>query len=295
MGSRWRVEHLQQRLAGARLVRGRAARGEAWRDDDRALVARIALARRRRPSRREHRPRPPRRRRGARSARRARRSGADDLLGRREQVRRQLLGVIVCAFRFAPVSEPFLMSAPVSEPFLTFLPVISTAAVAVDERATTSAATATTIDGAGKRRRTANALFRTGSSAYSAARNTGGACPDCEGMFLLGKKTRMVAPEDALSGRPDPIVIPDRHFVLGTPLKPPFPEGVRDGRLRHGLLLGRRARVLAGPRRLQHGCRATPAATPRTRPTKRSAPAAPGTPRPCSSCSTPTRSPTRSC
>jgi peptide-methionine (S)-S-oxide reductase len=46
-------------------------------------------------------------------------------------------------------------------------------------------------------------------------------------MFLLGKKTRMVAPEDALSGRPDPIVIPDRHFVLGTPLKPPFPEGVQ--------------------------------------------------------------------
>src|ERR1700742_4478407 len=46
-------------------------------------------------------------------------------------------------------------------------------------------------------------------------------------MFLLGNKTRMVAPEDALSGRPDPIVIPDRHFVLGTPLKPPFPEGLQ--------------------------------------------------------------------
>jgi peptide-methionine (S)-S-oxide reductase len=46
-------------------------------------------------------------------------------------------------------------------------------------------------------------------------------------MFLLGKKTRMVAPEDALSGRPDPIVVPDRHFVLGTPLEPPFPDGVQ--------------------------------------------------------------------
>jgi peptide-methionine (S)-S-oxide reductase len=43
-------------------------------------------------------------------------------------------------------------------------------------------------------------------------------------MFLLGSKNRMVAPEDALPGRLDPIPVPDRHFVLGTPLKPPFPE-----------------------------------------------------------------------
>jgi peptide-methionine (S)-S-oxide reductase len=46
-------------------------------------------------------------------------------------------------------------------------------------------------------------------------------------MFLLGSKSRMVAPEDALPGRPDPIPVPDRHFVLGTPLKPPFPEGLQ--------------------------------------------------------------------
>jgi peptide-methionine (S)-S-oxide reductase len=35
----------------------------------------------------------------------------------------------------------------------------------------------------------------------------------------------MVAPEDALPGRPDPIPTAETHFVLGTPLKPPFPEG----------------------------------------------------------------------
>jgi peptide-methionine (S)-S-oxide reductase len=46
-------------------------------------------------------------------------------------------------------------------------------------------------------------------------------------MFLLGSKTRMVAPEDALPGRPDPIPVPDRHFVLGTPLKPPFPDNLQ--------------------------------------------------------------------
>jgi peptide-methionine (S)-S-oxide reductase len=45
-------------------------------------------------------------------------------------------------------------------------------------------------------------------------------------MFLLGSKTKMVAPEDALRGRPDAIPTSDTHFVLGTPLKPPFPEGL---------------------------------------------------------------------
>jgi peptide-methionine (S)-S-oxide reductase len=45
-------------------------------------------------------------------------------------------------------------------------------------------------------------------------------------MFLLGSKTRMVAPEDALPGRPDPIPTAETHFVLGTPLKPPFPDGL---------------------------------------------------------------------
>jgi peptide-methionine (S)-S-oxide reductase len=46
-------------------------------------------------------------------------------------------------------------------------------------------------------------------------------------MFLLGSKSRMVAPEDALPGRPDPIPVPDRHFVLGTPIKPPFPANLQ--------------------------------------------------------------------
>src|SRR4051794_25906152 len=44
-------------------------------------------------------------------------------------------------------------------------------------------------------------------------------------MFLLGSKTKMVAPTDALPGRPNALPVADRHEVLGTPLKPPFPEG----------------------------------------------------------------------
>jgi peptide-methionine (S)-S-oxide reductase len=45
-------------------------------------------------------------------------------------------------------------------------------------------------------------------------------------MFLLGSKTKLVAPEDALRGRPDPIPTVEKHFVLDTPIKPPFPEGM---------------------------------------------------------------------
>jgi peptide-methionine (S)-S-oxide reductase len=46
-------------------------------------------------------------------------------------------------------------------------------------------------------------------------------------MFKLGRdKTTMIDPAEALPGRPDPVRIPERHFVLGTPLVPPFPEGV---------------------------------------------------------------------
>ena len=43
-------------------------------------------------------------------------------------------------------------------------------------------------------------------------------------MFVFGTKTRMVEPDNALPGRPDPIPTASTHDVLGTPLKPPFPE-----------------------------------------------------------------------
>jgi peptide-methionine (S)-S-oxide reductase len=43
-------------------------------------------------------------------------------------------------------------------------------------------------------------------------------------MFLFGKPTTMVSPEEALPGRAEPMRVPERHEVLGTPLVPPFPE-----------------------------------------------------------------------
>ena len=36
---------------------------------------------------------------------------------------------------------------------------------------------------------------------------------------------RMPAPSEALPGRDEPMRVPPRHVVLGTPLLPPFPEG----------------------------------------------------------------------
>ena len=44
-------------------------------------------------------------------------------------------------------------------------------------------------------------------------------------MFLFSKPATMVTADEALPGRAEPIVVPDRHEVLGTPLQPPFPEG----------------------------------------------------------------------
>ena len=46
-------------------------------------------------------------------------------------------------------------------------------------------------------------------------------------MFFSRHKTKMVVPNEALPGREQPaFAIPERHAVLGTSLKPPFPEGM---------------------------------------------------------------------
>ena len=46
-------------------------------------------------------------------------------------------------------------------------------------------------------------------------------------MMMSPEKTKMASPDDALPGRDVPAFdVPDTHAVLGTPLKPPFPEGI---------------------------------------------------------------------
>ncbi len=44
--------------------------------------------------------------------------------------------------------------------------------------------------------------------------------------MLFKDKTKMVAPESALPGREQEMGVPARHEVLGTPLRPPFPDGI---------------------------------------------------------------------
>jgi peptide-methionine (S)-S-oxide reductase len=43
--------------------------------------------------------------------------------------------------------------------------------------------------------------------------------------FLLRHKTSMPAPDEALPGRETRMPVPSQHYVLGTPLEPPFPDG----------------------------------------------------------------------
>ncbi len=45
-------------------------------------------------------------------------------------------------------------------------------------------------------------------------------------MLFFGHKTKMVDAASALPGRDTPLRVPERHFVLGTPLVPPWPAGV---------------------------------------------------------------------
>jgi peptide-methionine (S)-S-oxide reductase len=44
-------------------------------------------------------------------------------------------------------------------------------------------------------------------------------------LFDFASKTKMVERDKALPGRPEPRPVPSTHFVLGTPLQPPFPDG----------------------------------------------------------------------
>jgi peptide-methionine (S)-S-oxide reductase len=43
--------------------------------------------------------------------------------------------------------------------------------------------------------------------------------------FVDPRKTRMPAPNEVLPGRAEAMPVPDRHAVLGTPLRPPYPGG----------------------------------------------------------------------
>jgi peptide-methionine (S)-S-oxide reductase len=44
-------------------------------------------------------------------------------------------------------------------------------------------------------------------------------------MLFSSRKLRIPSPEEALPGRSEKMPVPEKHFVNGAPLEPPFPEG----------------------------------------------------------------------
>jgi peptide-methionine (S)-S-oxide reductase len=57
-------------------------------------------------------------------------------------------------------------------------------------------------------------------------------------MLGFGRKTTMVESEGALPGREQEMPVPDRHAVLGTPLRGPFPEGLEQAIVAMGCFWG---------------------------------------------------------
>jgi peptide-methionine (S)-S-oxide reductase len=57
-------------------------------------------------------------------------------------------------------------------------------------------------------------------------------------MFSFSHKTEMVDPGRALAGREEVMTVPERHAVLGTPLRPPFPEGLEQAIVGMGCFWG---------------------------------------------------------
>ena len=58
------------------------------------------------------------------------------------------------------------------------------------------------------------------------------------GMFLFTKPTTMVTADEALPGRDETMPVPARHEVLGTPIAPPFPDGLEQAVVGMGCFWG---------------------------------------------------------
>lgn len=57
-------------------------------------------------------------------------------------------------------------------------------------------------------------------------------------MFMHRKQTEMPAPESALPGRTEKMPVPERHYVNGHPLMPPFPAGLEQAMFGMGCFWG---------------------------------------------------------
>lgn len=62
-------------------------------------------------------------------------------------------------------------------------------------------------------------------------------------MFTFGKKLELPGPGDALPGRTQPMVIGGQHLVLGSAMRPPFPDGMRQVSFGMGCFWGAEQRL----------------------------------------------------
>jgi peptide-methionine (S)-S-oxide reductase len=60
-------------------------------------------------------------------------------------------------------------------------------------------------------------------------------------------KLRLPSPDEAPPGRPTAIAVPERHFVNGAPLSPPFPEGIELATFGMGCFWGAERRFWTRP------------------------------------------------
>jgi len=66
--------------------------------------------------------------------------------------------------------------------------------------------------------------------------------------MFLRKKAEMPRPEDVLPGRSQKLAVAERHFVLGTPLLPPFPDELELGLFGMGCFWGAERKFWELPR-----------------------------------------------
>ena len=66
-------------------------------------------------------------------------------------------------------------------------------------------------------------------------------------MLFSRYKSRMVTPEEALPGREDPMPVASRHLVKGTPMEPPFPEGMETAIFGMGCFWGAERKFWTAP------------------------------------------------
>lgn len=66
-------------------------------------------------------------------------------------------------------------------------------------------------------------------------------------MWFGREKLAMVEPDQALPGRDEPMEVPGEHYVKGTPLQPPFPEGMETAVFGNGCFWGAERRFWQVP------------------------------------------------